>query len=237
MEKLGSANFENSDVKLLSPGKNYLAKRLVKIMIWLGLLDVLILGCFGILAILPYENVNTVDPPIGTVIFNLGLLSTILLTLIIGTYHAIGTPWLIRTLSYKITDEGLMVERGRLMKVKIFVPFRTITNIGITQGPFDRLFNVGHLSVETAGFALPMSGKLGVDQYIEGLETNMLKETYNFIFHKLKRMKGIYSTTTEEDTVYIEGSEDKEVEKLPELIKELIIEIKEFRRTVEKLHG
>ncbi len=235
MKKSSSGNLEYSDGRLLSPGQNYLVKRIVKLIIWLILLDSFILGFFGILAILPYEEVNSTNTSIGSVMFELGLICTILLTLIIGIYSAIGIPWLIKTLSYTITDEALIVRRGRLSKTKIFVPYRTITNIGITLGPFDRLFNVGHLSIETAGTALPMSGKLGVDQYIEGLDNEELKETYDFIYHKIKRLKGIYSTTAE-DTSYIESIDNQKETEFSELIKELIAEIREFRKTVERLN-
>lgn len=235
MKVSSSVNLEYSDGRLLSPGKNYLAKRLVKTFFWLIILDSFILGFFGIIAILPYEEVNSTNTSIGSVIFGLGLICTILLTLIIGIYSAIGIPWLIKTLSYTITDEALIVRRGRLSKIKIFVPYRTITNIGITLGPFDRLFNVGHLSIETAGTALPMSGKLGVDQYIEGLDNEELKETYNYIYHKIKRLKGIYSTTTE-DTSSIESIDNQKETEFSELIKELIAEIREFRKTVERLN-
>lgn len=45
----------------------------------------------------------------------------------------------------------IYVRKGVITITKKFVPFRTITNVETRAGPFDRLFGMGSLKVETAG--------------------------------------------------------------------------------------
>ena len=41
--------------------------------------------------------------------------------------------------------------RGVFWKKNITVPFTKITNVDVTQGPLQRLFNIGTINVQTAG--------------------------------------------------------------------------------------
>lgn len=227
MKEVNYQDSNNSNQRLLSPSNRYQRKRFVKVGLYALIIDLIILCTFGFMAILPFT-----DPDIGSFIFWFGLITTLTITLIIALYSIIGIPWLIRTLSYEIKKDALAVKRGRLNKVEIYVPYRTITNIGITRGPFDRFFNIGHISIETAGTALAISGKFGVDQYLEGLDEEILKKTYDFIYNKIKELKGIYTTTTEEQ-VLVSDEFSKENDSLPKLIKELTNEIRKFRKAVE----
>ena len=214
------------DVQLLSPGNNYMFKRFVSIGIVIIFITIGLMIIFGFMSVLPY---GTEEGNIGKVILDVGFLITVIITSFLIIYNSIGTPWLIRTLSYEITEDALIVRRGRITKVEIFVPYRTITNIGIVKGPIDRLFHIGHINIETAGTALGFSGKLGVDQYIEGLNDGDLKKTYDFIYSKMKKLKDVYSTMTEEI------SNEKEEVSLVEVIQELVTEIKDLKRTIEDL--
>ncbi len=214
------------DVQLLSPGNNYILKRFVSIGIVILFITIGIMIIFGFMSVLPY---GTEEGNIGMEILKFGYLITVIVTSFLIIYNSIGTPWLIRTLSYEITEDALIVRRGRMTKVEIFVPYRTITNIGIIKGPIDRLFHIGHINIETAGTALGFSGKLGVDQYIEGLKDVDLKKTYDFIYSKMKKLKDVYSTMTEEI------SSEKEEVSLVEVIQELVTEIKDLKRTIEDL--
>ncbi|MCB2204513.1 PH domain-containing protein [bacterium] len=57
------------------------------------------------------------------------------------------------TLSYTIEDDLVMGTRGVFWKKRVTVPFRKITNIDISQGPVQRMFNLGTIHVQTAGAA------------------------------------------------------------------------------------
>lgn len=215
-------------VRLLSPGSNYLYKKFTSNGITILLIVIGIMISFWAISTVPFE---TEEGYIGKEILYIGCLVTAAITILLSIYYAIGIPWLIRTISYEITEEVLIVRRGRITKVEIFVPFRTITNIGIIRGPIDRLFNIGHIHIETAGTALGFSGKLGVDQYIEGLKDEDLREIYNFLYSKMRKLKGIYSTTTEEIPIDHEENDKS----LVEVMQVLITEIRDLKRVIEKL--
>ncbi|MFW9995894.1 MAG: PH domain-containing protein [Candidatus Odinarchaeota archaeon] len=223
----------NPSIRSLRPGNRYIAKRLVKVTINVSLLDLFILVSFGLMTLIPFDEVDQSPQDIRLMIWIMGLVTVLLISITVFLYSIIGIPWLIKTLSYEITEEALVVRRGRLTKVEIFVPYRTMTNVGLTKGPFDRLFNIGHLSVETAGTSLTLSGKMGVDQYIEGLEDDILGEVYDYIYTRMKKLKGIYSTTTE-DNIEESIGESKEGD-ISNLIKDLTDEIRELRKTVAEL--
>ncbi|MDT8322828.1 MAG: PH domain-containing protein [Bacteroidota bacterium] len=57
------------------------------------------------------------------------------------------------TLTYTIEDDLVMGTRGVFWKKRVTVPFRKITNIDISQGPVQRLFDLGTIHVQTAGAA------------------------------------------------------------------------------------
>ncbi|MHA2299210.1 MAG: PH domain-containing protein [Candidatus Hodarchaeales archaeon] len=224
------------NIRLIKPGNRYIVKRLVKIIFDLLVLDLIIIAFFGLMTLIPFDDPEVVEPApaeIRSMIWVLCLVSVLIISMPVLVYSAIGIPWLVKTLSYEITDEALVVRRGRLTKVEIFVPYRTMTNIGMTKGPFDRIFSIGHLSIETAGMALAISGKIGVDQYIEGLEYTVLQDVYDYIYSQMRKLKGTYSTTTED---FAEASIDDGKEgELYSLIRNLTDEIKELRKAVVKL--
>ncbi|MHA2331512.1 MAG: PH domain-containing protein [Candidatus Hodarchaeales archaeon] len=206
---------------------------MVKIVFDVLILDLIIVAFIGLMTLIPVAESEVSPAEIRLIIWAIGLMTVLIVSIPVLVYSAIGVPWLVKTLSYEITDEALVVRRGRLTKVEIFVPYRTMTNIGMTRGPFDRLFNIGHLSIETAGMALAISGKIGVDQYIEGLEESVLQDVYNYIYSQMRKLKSTYSTTTEDFTETSIG-DGKEGE-LSGLIRHLTDEIRELRKAIVKL--
>ncbi len=60
-------------------------------------------------------------------------------------------PAFYKTLQYRISDEGVHLNKGVFWKVKTTVPFSKITNIDITQGPLERIFGISTIHVQTAG--------------------------------------------------------------------------------------
>jgi len=69
------------------------------------------------------------------------------------------TPIYINSIEYSVISESgetmpeIYVKKGILTVTRKHVPFRTITNIASKIGPFDRLFGVGNVSIETAGYS------------------------------------------------------------------------------------
>jgi len=72
------------------------------------------------------------------------------------------------------------------------VPFRTITNISTTAGPLDRIFGIGNINIETAGYSGPRQGP---EEKLEGFE--FYEELRDFILQELRKYRAPYVTGTE----------------------------------------
>ncbi len=57
------------------------------------------------------------------------------------------------SITYILTNDEIVVERGVWWKRKSFVPYNRITNISVVQGPIARRFGLGTVRVQTAGFS------------------------------------------------------------------------------------
>ncbi len=90
----------------------------------------------------------------------------------------------------------IYVKKGLINITRKHVPFRTITNISSRAGPFDRLFGIGTVEIETAGFSGPKSGAFGgPEEKIEGIV--FYEEVRDFILTELRKYRAPYTTTTE----------------------------------------
>ncbi len=128
-------------------------------------------------------------------------------------------PIYIRSFEYSVVAKSgktmpeIYVKKGIINITRKHVPFRTITNIQSVAGPFDRLFGIGSIEVETA------SGSAGsfqsAEEKLEGL--TFYEELRDFILLELRKFKDPYVTGTEvvfpeEDVVAIEqGSIEDEI--------------------------
>ena len=77
-------------------------------------------------------------------------------------------PLYFDTLTYTIENDLVVGTRGVLWKKRVTVPFRKITNIDISQGPVQRMFDLGTIHVQTAGTAGPQGAM--AELRIEGMK-------------------------------------------------------------------
>ena len=73
--------------------------------------------------------------------------------LVIMILVAIWIPAAFKALEYTIDDDGVKMRGGVVWKKFVTVPYSKITNVDITRGPLQRLFNIGTIHVQTAGAA------------------------------------------------------------------------------------
>ena len=73
--------------------------------------------------------------------------------LVIMILVAIWIPAAFKALEYTIDDDGVKMHGGVVWKKFVTVPYSKITNVDITRGPLQRLFNIGTIHVQTAGAA------------------------------------------------------------------------------------
>ncbi len=145
-------------------------------------------------------------------------------------------PIYIRSFEYSVlaktgkTMPEIYVKKGIINITRKHVPFRTITNIQSVAGPFDRLFGIGSIEVETA------SGSAGsfqsAEEKLEGL--TFYEELRDFILLELRKFKDPYVTGTEvvqpeeEEVISIEpGSIEEEILLVLREIRDLLRKDKE----------
>ncbi len=108
-------------------------------------------------------------------------------------------PLYYRNIEYSVisasgeTMPEIYVKKGLVNITKKHVPFRTITNIASRAGPFDRLFGIGNVEVETAGFS--GGTQQGPEEKLEGLV--FYEEVRDFILQELRKFRHPYTTATE----------------------------------------
>lgn len=80
------------------------------------------------------------------------------------------------TESLEVMDDRLVLRKGVFNKDEIVVPFSRITNYSASQSFFDRIFNIAHFRIETAG---SMTSELTLSGYPESLR-RVLAEAVDF---------------------------------------------------------
>jgi len=143
-------------------------------------------------------------------------------------------PLYIRSMEYSVIAESgktmpeIYVKKGIIKITRKHVPFRTITNISSTSGPFDRLFGIGNVLIETAGFS---GSQMGPEEKIEGVR--FFEEVRDFILNELRKFRDPYVTGTE----VVLPREDPVPRMDDSLDDEMLITLREIRDVMRKLES
>lgn len=141
-------------------------------------------------------------------------------------------PLYVRSIEYSIISETgktmpeIYVKKGIISITRKHVPFRTITNIGTTAGPFDRLFGIGKVEVETAGYS---GQRMGPEVKLTGI--SFYEEVRDFILQELRKYRGQYALATEvvrreeEPVPKLAGTFDDDILRTLREIRELLTDI------------
>ena len=73
--------------------------------------------------------------------------------LLIIFFTAFWIPKYYSSVSYMLSESDIVIEKGVWWKRKSIVPYNRVTNIDIFQGPLSRHFELGKISIQTAGFS------------------------------------------------------------------------------------
>jgi membrane protein YdbS with pleckstrin-like domain len=188
--------------KIFKPSKAFLHKNLLQpivlaITIWMIVIICFLGGSFIGAAVEPedipsaIQHINTWIVPVSfwPIIINLVWLVPLLIYI----------PFEFRSIEYSVKAETgetmpeIYVKRGVITVSRKHVPFRTITNISSKAGVFDRLFNIGSVHIETAGYS--GSHQTGPEVKLEGIV--FYEEVRDFILNELRKFKAPYVTGTE----------------------------------------
>ena len=138
----------------------------------------------------------------------------------------------VQSIEYSVISESgesmpeVYVQKGIFNRTRKHVPFRTITNISTKTGPLDRLFGIGSVNIETAGFS---GEKKEPEEKLEGIE--FYEEVRDFILQELRKFRAPYTTTTEH-AVY----GDTDIPKLPDsLDDEILMTLRDMKTILEDI--
>ena len=215
--------------KIFKPSQAFLHKLLFKsafafALIWL----MTILSFVGFCFLLAADN--PAKYPSATQLINTWVVPVNLWTIVINLVWLVpalvAIPPYFRRIEYSVKAESgdtmpeIYSKRGIITITRKHVPFRTITNISSRAGPFDRLFKIGSVHIETAGYS--GSNQAGPEEKLSGIV--FYEEVRDFILKELRKFKEPYVTGTE--VVY---PTEEPVPKMESLDDEILITLREIR--------
>ncbi len=103
------------------------------------------------------------------------------------------------TIRYEVVENEIHVFRGIITKTRKVVPYRTITNMEIKRGIFDRFFGIGTIEIQTAGNSNPNKG--GPEETIDGIPNEYLLPLQNHIISMVRGVSGSPGTSHDTDPV------------------------------------
>ena len=147
----------------------------------------------------------------------------------------VGVPLYIRSFEYSVISKAgttmpeIYVKKGLVNVTKKHVPFRTITNISSRAGPIDRLFGIGTVEIQTAGFSGGAQAGRSPEEKLEGI--TFYEQVRDFVLQELRRFRDPYVTGTE-----VVHPVDEPVPRLSDsLDDEILITLREIRNVLEKI--
>lgn len=126
--------------------------------------------------------INTVDEdPIPEFFQSLPFLIFVGYALLLILPSVILIPVYVKTMEFIVHGDEIIVNKGIINRTAKYCPFRTITNISTTAGPFDRLLGIGCVDIETAGKS---AASTGPEEKLEGLP--LFREIRDYILDQLR---------------------------------------------------
>ena len=138
----------------------------------------------------------------------------------------VALPPYVRSIEYSVKSESgdtmpeIYSRKGIITITRKHVPFRTITNISSRAGPFDRLFKIGSVHIETAGYS--GSSQKGPEEKLSGIV--FYEEVRDFILKELRKFKEPYVIGTE-----VVHPTEEPVPRMEGLDDEILVTLREIR--------
>ena len=220
--------------KIFKPSKAFLHKNLLQpivlaVTIWLLVVICFVGGSFIGAAVEP-EDIPSATQHITTWIVPVSFW-TIVVNLVWLMPLLIYIPFDFWSIEYSVKAETgetmpeIYVKRGVVTVTRKHVPFRTITNISSKAGVFDRLFNIGSVHIETAGYS--GSHQAGPEVKLEGIV--FYEEVRDFILNELRKFKAPYVIGTE-----VVHPTEEAVPRMEGLDDEILITLREIRDILKR---
>ena len=215
--------------KIFKPSKAFLQKSMLQpVVLAISLWLIIVIGFIGFSFVAAHMEPEEYPSAIQHINAWIGPVSfwTIALNLIWLVPALIYIPFYFRSIEYSVKAETgetmpeVYVKKGVMTVTRKHVPFRTITNISSRAGPFDRLFNIGSVHIETAGYS--GSQQRGPEVKLEGVV--FYEEVRDFILNELRKFKAPYVTGTE-----VVHQIEEPIPRMEGLDDEILITLREIR--------
>ncbi|MHA2021052.1 MAG: PH domain-containing protein [Candidatus Thorarchaeota archaeon] len=127
------------------------------------------------------------------------------------------------------TMPEIYVRKGIITVTEKHVPFRTITNISSKAGPLDRMFRIGSVEIQTAGFSGGAQAGSKPEEKLEGL--HMFESVRDFVLRELRKFTGQYVTGTE-----VIAPNEKQIPRMDDTLQdEILITLRQIRDRIAPL--
>ncbi len=100
----------------------------------------------------------------------------------------------VNNMQYEIHPDEVVVRIGVITQSVKHVPFRTVTNLKVSRDPFDRIWKLGSLAIQTAGASGTSSTP---EEKLEGLVD--VQAAYDHVARELRRFRGGLSPAQSDD--------------------------------------
>ena len=102
-------------------------------------------------------------------------------------------PAFYRSLEYIVDSDAVKMKKGVFWRKRVTVPYSKITNVDVTQGPVQRMLNIGTIHVQTAGAGSTQAAQaeltlLGVMD-LDGLKDTIMERVRNYTFSGSQEVK------------------------------------------------
>lgn len=139
--------------------------------------------------------------------------------------YLVGMYWYVGAMSFIVHGHEIVVHKGLINKTEKHVPYRTVTNINMRTGPFDRLFGIGTIEIQTAG-GRGLSIDETAEEKLEGIK--VYREVRDYILTQLRQFQAAYGTT-------VLPTEEESLESIPQ---QMLSELKEIKGVISsRLEG
>jgi uncharacterized protein len=182
----------------------------------------IIWSAITIIIALPLTAV-TVFAPNNEIQIIFGIILFVFITIMVLV--RIWIPAFYRSIEYGIDDDAVKMNCGVFFKRRVTVPFRKITNVDISQGPLQRMFNVGTIHVQTAG----AGGAQGAQAELRFSGIRELDEL------KERIMDGVRGKNVPAEVIANDRKHDENRDSINELsiLKDILAELKAVRTALE----
>ncbi|MHA2224194.1 MAG: PH domain-containing protein [Candidatus Hodarchaeales archaeon] len=106
--------------------------------------------------------------------------------IIISIIYFIGMYIYVRSMKFIVHGHEIVVHKGLINKSEKHVPYRTVTHIDMRTGPFDRIFSIGTIEIQTAGGRASSIDETA-EEKLEGIK--VYREVRDYILTQLRQFQ------------------------------------------------